>query len=177
MCKTVLNNQHNYTYNNQFVGCLCKGETATGSMGNNTISSSVGLCLNCHTTPGLVKRDLKVSLIVSCQASAGGGLTCSGLDLESPPAMRCAGAEWNSSRCYALQASRLPHEYHRTTALWASILKSYIHYSPTGHRQDSETATPHPLLRWTSAAILASTYCFLRNIIIRHNGKKLYHVL
>ncbi|OWZ51148.1 hypothetical protein J007_02276 [Cryptococcus neoformans] len=67
-----LNNQHDYTYNNQFVGCLCKGETATGSMGNNTISSSVGLCLNCHTTPGLVKRDLK-NLLQLCAVQAQNG--------------------------------------------------------------------------------------------------------
>ncbi|KIR59663.1 hypothetical protein I314_04659 [Cryptococcus bacillisporus CA1873] len=37
---------------NEFVGCLCRGETAAGGIGNKTISASAGVCLNCRTTPG-----------------------------------------------------------------------------------------------------------------------------
>lgn len=120
--RTVRNNQHDYTYNNEFVGCLCRGETPAGGIGNKTISASAGVCLNCRTTPGLVRKDLIVSLIVSSQASADNGLHCYGIGPDSPPAMYSASTEWNSSRCFALQASRFPYEYHWTTAIWISIL-------------------------------------------------------
>lgn len=71
-------NQHNYNYNNKFVGCLCRGETAAGSIGNNTISASVGVCLNCHTTPGLVKRDLR-DLLQLCTVQAQNGTAADAL--------------------------------------------------------------------------------------------------
>ncbi|WVO19332.1 uncharacterized protein IAS62_000611 [Cryptococcus decagattii] len=72
------NNQHDYTYSNEFVGCLCRGETAAGGIGNKTISASAGVCLNCRTTPGLVRKDL-ITLLQLCTVQAQNGTAADAL--------------------------------------------------------------------------------------------------
>lgn len=46
--------QFNLTYMNDFIGCLCEGQTYTGALENETIAGSVGICESCQTTPALV---------------------------------------------------------------------------------------------------------------------------
>lgn len=60
----VTTNQDDYIYNNQFVACLCQGQTAsTAALGNSTISASASTCSTCATTPSLIVQNINVGVI------------------------------------------------------------------------------------------------------------------
>ena len=51
----------NYTFSNDFVGCLCVGGRSTGPpLGNETFLSQMGICSTCSATPEKTKSDLTV---------------------------------------------------------------------------------------------------------------------
>lgn len=52
--------QFNLTYMNDFIGCLCEGQTYAGTLGNETITGSAGICESCQTTPALIQENLQV---------------------------------------------------------------------------------------------------------------------
>lgn len=52
--------QFNSTYMNNFIGCLCEGQTYTGALGNETITGSAGICASCQTTPALIQKNIQV---------------------------------------------------------------------------------------------------------------------
>lgn len=45
---------------NNFVGCLCEGQTYTGALGNETIMGSAGICASCQMTLALIKKNIQV---------------------------------------------------------------------------------------------------------------------
>jgi hypothetical protein len=51
----------NYTFANDFVGCLCRGERKEQAIGNMSMTESAGICSTCPTTPSRIKTDLSVS--------------------------------------------------------------------------------------------------------------------
>jgi hypothetical protein len=54
--------QQNYTFANDFVQCLCQGQEDGNALGNDAVTSALGSCSSCSTTPQMVKDDLSVSL-------------------------------------------------------------------------------------------------------------------
>ncbi|ALO69684.1 hypothetical protein CNL04643 [Cryptococcus deneoformans JEC21] len=73
-------NQDDYIYNNQFVACLCQGQTAsTAALGNSTISASASTCSTCATTPSLIVQNindfLDICTVQAQNGTASGALT------------------------------------------------------------------------------------------------------
>lgn len=58
----------NFTFANDFVGCLCRGDRTTEAIGNESMVQSVGICSTCETTPNQIKKDISVSVLRSCLA-------------------------------------------------------------------------------------------------------------
>lgn len=76
----VTTNQDDYIYNNQFVACLCQGQTAsTAALGNSTISASASTCSTCATTPSLIVQNindfLDICTVQAQNGTASGALT------------------------------------------------------------------------------------------------------
>ncbi|KIS02347.1 hypothetical protein L804_00608 [Cryptococcus deuterogattii 2001/935-1] len=64
--------QFNSTYMNNFIGCLCEGQTYTGALGNETITGSAGICASCQTTPALIQKNIQNFLqLCSVQSTNG----------------------------------------------------------------------------------------------------------
>ncbi|WVQ86524.1 hypothetical protein IAS59_000237 [Cryptococcus gattii] len=64
--------QFNLTYMNNFVGCLCEGQTYTGALGNETIMGSAGICASCQKTPALIQKNIQDFLqLCSVQSTNG----------------------------------------------------------------------------------------------------------
>lgn len=51
----------NMTFANEFVNCICTGQENDAVLGNDALSTSVGICQSCQMTPGKIKDDLSVS--------------------------------------------------------------------------------------------------------------------
>lgn len=57
---------------NDFIGCLCEGQTYAGTLGNETITGSAGICESCQTTPALIQENLQDFLRLCSIQSANG---------------------------------------------------------------------------------------------------------
>ncbi|WOO80659.1 uncharacterized protein LOC62_03G004184 [Vanrija pseudolonga] len=55
-------NTRGYEYSNQFLGCICSGNSFNGTLGNDTMVQSSSVCQSCTTTPPLIKKDLSTFL-------------------------------------------------------------------------------------------------------------------
>ncbi len=53
--------KNGYAFSNQFLACLCQGQNAIETYGNETMVQVAGVCQSCSTTPATVKGDLSVS--------------------------------------------------------------------------------------------------------------------
>ncbi|WVQ79965.1 hypothetical protein IAT38_002066 [Cryptococcus sp. DSM 104549] len=74
--------QRDYDYANNYVACICRGDTDNDPKGNESISSAAGICLSCSTTPKIVKKNLQDFLSL-CVVQARNG-TAENATLYSP---------------------------------------------------------------------------------------------
>ncbi|TXT07202.1 hypothetical protein VHUM_03372 [Vanrija humicola] len=141
-CYQVYTNSPNtrgYDYSNQFLGCICSGNRPNGTLGNDTMVQSSGMCQSCTTTPPLIKKDLSTFLTL------------------------CAIQKQNGSAANATEFAPLVYEINTDPTASAAV-KSAAGSSGASHRSAAWATTSAPPVFGALAVLsllAASALCVL----------------
>ncbi|KAL1411614.1 hypothetical protein Q8F55_002578 [Vanrija albida] len=111
-------NTRGYDYSNQFLGCICSGNSFNGTLGNDTMVQSSGMCQSCTTTPPLIKKDLSTFLTLCAIQKQNGSAAnatefapleyVTNTDPTVSAAVKSAGGATNKSAAWATAAPAIP---------------------------------------------------------------------